>query len=187
LFSASSLIPCRFKNPKLDTCIKDTINTFLPSMRQKLPNIDLPSLEPIVYQSIGFTYKSLGTFQVKNFKGFGISRAKVQNVLTEFKDDQVLYNSDFFVPKIHLTGNYKASVMINNFKMNPKGQFNITLKNVSGKLQVQAKTDNVDGDDFLKIYKFDILPAVSSMKFSISGLFSDANLSKLIKNSVKKL
>jgi Haemolymph juvenile hormone binding protein (JHBP) len=58
------------------------------------------------------------------------------NVLKEFKDDQVLFNSDFFVPKIHLTGNYKASVIINNVKINPKGQFNLTLKSVSEKLQV---------------------------------------------------
>jgi hypothetical protein len=150
-------------------------------MRQKLANIDLPPLEPIIYKSINFTYRDIGTFSVKNFKGFGLSRAKVQNVQTEFKDDKVLYNSEFFVPKIILTGVYKGSVALNSFKLNPKGQFNITLKSVTGKLQVKGMTKNLDGKDYLKIETFDLAPVVKEIKFSLTGVFNDPALSEFLK------
>lgn len=172
------MVPCKFNNPKLDTCITETINTLLPSLRNKIANIDLPSLEPIVYKSIGFTYRDIGSFSVRDFKGYGISRAKVLNVKTEFNDDQILYKSEFFVPKILLTGNYKANVQFNNFKLAPKGQFNITLKSVSGRLRVNAETNKVNGDDFLNLLNFDIVPVVKEIKFSISGLFTDPSLSE---------
>jgi hypothetical protein len=151
----------------------------IPSLRRKIDSVDLPSLEPITYKAINFTYKEIGKFDVKGFKGYGLSRAKVQNVKTVFKDNnEIVYTSDFFVPKILLTGAYKGFVSFNSFQLNPKGQFNITLKGVSGKLNVKVMTKSIDGDDYLQLYTFDITPNVKEMKFAITGMFADENLSE---------
>lgn len=178
--TAPSLIPCNFNNPKLNACIENSINTLLPSLRGKIANIDLPALEPVTAKSMAFTYKDMGSFSLKDFKGYGVSRAKVQNVKTEFKDDQVLFNANFFVPKVLLIGAYKGNVQFNRYKLDSKGQFNITLKGISGKLQVKGVTKNIDGEDYLNLYKFDILPVVKEVKFSITGIFPDPNLSEFL-------
>lgn len=127
---------------------------------------------------MAFTYRDIGTFSLKDFKGYGISRAKVMNVKTEFKGNEVLFNSDFIVPKILLTGVYKGNVQFSRYKIDSKGQFNITLKGVSGKLKVKGATKNVDGEDYLNLSTFDILPVVNEIKFSITGIFPDPSLSE---------
>lgn len=176
---APSIHPCQFNNPNLDTCIKDSINAMIPSLRQKIDNIDLPRLEPIIYKSINFTYKEIGKFSVKDFRGYGISRAKVQNVKATFKDDTVMYTSNLYIPKILLAGNYKGLITFNNFRLAPKGQFNITLKEVSGRLNVKAITTKIDGENFLKITEFEISPLVKEIKFAITGMFTDENMSEI--------
>ena len=151
----------------------------VPSLRRKVDNIDLPSLEPIIYKAINFTYKEIGKFAVKDFKGYGISRAKVQNVKTIFKDNEIMFSSDFMVPKILLTGLYKGYVSFNSFQLNPFGFFNITLKSITGKLNVKVQTKKIDGEDYLHLYTFGITPTVKEIKFAITGIFSDPNMSEL--------
>lgn len=158
----------------------------IPTLRRKIDNIDLPSLEPIVYKAINFTYKEIGKFAVKDFRGFGISRAKVQNVKTVFKDNELMFSSDFMVPKILLTGLYKGYVSFNSFQLHPKGQFNITLKSVTGRLNIKVMTKTIDGEDYLHLYTFGITPTVKEIKFALTGIFSDPNMSKLKLIGVKQ-
>lgn len=179
VFIAPQIRACKLKDPLLDTCIRDSINSVLPALRTKIDKINLPVVEPITYKTVNISYMEIGKFSVKNFKGYGLSRAKVQNVKTTFKNDKdLVYSSDFTIPKLLLSGYYKGFVTFNNFRLAPKGQFNVTLKGVSGKLKVDVGTKRINQDEFLNIETFGITPSVKEAKFALTGVFADANLSE---------
>lgn len=181
--TASSLKICKLNDPNRDECIKDSIQTFLPALREKLGNVNLPPLDPFMYDTVTFNYKNSnllsGGFTVKNVKTYGMSRGKVNNVKSDFSNDEMTIQADLFFPKLFSTGNYKSNMTFNAFRIQSKGQYNITMREVNAKWNIKGKLESVGGEDFMKIQQFDIVPEANDMKISISGLFPDENLSEL--------
>lgn len=156
-------------------------------MRQKPENIDFPPVDPFTYESLSFNYKNSnllsGGFSLKDVKTYGMSKCTVNSVKSEFTSDEMTIQADIFFPKIFSTGDYKSNMTFNAFRLHSKGQYNITMRDVTGKWNIKGKIEKVDGEDYMKVYKFDLDPEANSMKLSISGLFPDENLSKFkIKN-----
>lgn len=179
---ASYLHICKLNDPKRDECIRESIQTLLPELRKGHDNIDLPPIDPFVYDSVSFNYKNsqllTGQFTLKNVKTFGMSRGKVQSVKSDFTDDEMTIHADVFIPKIFSTGNYKSNMTFNAFKMEAKGQYNVTMKQVTAKWNIKGKLVSIDGEDYMNIYHFDITPEANDMKISVSGIFPDENLSE---------
>lgn len=146
----------------------------------------MPSIDPFSYDSVTFNYKNsellVGSFNLKDVKTYGMSRGKVESVKSEFTDDEMTIQADLFFPKLFSTGSYKSNMTLNLFKLNSKGQYNITLKEVKAKWNIKGKLEkDDDGELYMKIYKFDILPEANDMQISVSGLFPDEKLSELLK------
>lgn len=160
------------------------MQVFLPSLRKKTENFDFPSVDPFTYDSVTFDYKNSnvlsGSFTVKDVKTYGMSRGKVKNVKSDFTGDNMTINADLFFPKLFSTGKYKSNMTFNSFRIASKGQYNITMKDVKAKWNINGKLETVDGEKYMKVYRFDILPEANDMKISLSGLFPDAALSELI-------
>lgn len=175
---------CKLNDPKRDECIRDSMQEFLPTLRTKTENIDFPPVDPFTYDSVTFNYKNSnllnGGFTVKDVRTYGMSRGKVRSVKSDFTDDEMTIQAEMFFPKIFSTGNYKSNMTFNAFKIESKGQYNITMKDVVGKWNIKGKLEKIDGEDYMKVYKFDILPEANDMKISVSGLFPDEALSRFI-------
>lgn len=150
-------------------------------LRQKNANtpIDLPAIDPFTYDSVTFSYKNSdllnGVFTLRKVKTYGMSRGKVQTVKSDFKDDTMTIQAEVFFPKLFSTGNYNSNMSMNGVKVQSKGQYNITLKDVKAKWNIKGK---VDGNGFMQLNKFDIFPEANDMKISASGIFPDQNLSE---------
>lgn len=134
-----------------------------------------------------FSYKNSnllsGSFTLKDVKTYGMSRCTVKDVKSDFTDDEMTIQADIFFPKIFATGDYKSNITLNAFRLQAKGQYNVTMRDVNAKWNIKGKLENVDGEDYMKVYKFDIDPEATSMKISVSGLFPDENLSMFNENS----
>lgn len=159
----------------------------LPALSHKsdnaLENIELPVLDPFFYESVTFSYKNSefldGNFTIKNVKTYGMSRGKVRNVKSDFSDDLMTIHADVFFPKIFANGHYKSNMSLSAFRIESKGQYNITMRDVSAKWSLKGKLENQDdGEAYMKLYQFEIVPEVNDMKVSVSGIFPDENLSK---------
>jgi hypothetical protein len=185
MFTASSLKICRLNDSKRDECIRDSIQTFLPALRGKVPNIDFPSVDPFSYETMSFDYKNSnllsGGFTVTDVKTYGMSRCTVKRVVSNFTDNEMQIQADLFFPKLLSTGAYTSNMTFNLFQLHSKGQYNVTMKDVSGKWNIKGKLQKIDGEDYMIVHKFDLDPDAKSIKFSITGLFEDQTLSKLKK------
>lgn len=147
--------------------------------------MELPSIDPFTYDSVTFSYKDsdllVGSFNLKNVKTYGMSRGKVESVKSEFTDDEMTIKADLFFPKLFSTGTYKSNMTLSLFKLNSKGQYNITMKEIKAKWNIKGKLEKKeDGELYMNIYKFDILPEANDMQISVSGLFADEVLSELL-------
>lgn len=185
MFTASSLNICKLNDPKRDECIKESIEAFLPTLRNKKDSLQLPSVDPFSYDSVSFSFKNsdllVGGFNLQDVKTYGMSRGKVENVKSEFIDDEMTIRANLFFPKLFSTGNYKSNMTLSLFRLKSKGQYNITMKEVKAKWNIKGKLEKEnDGETYMKIYKFDILPVANEMQISASGLFPDEQLSEIL-------
>lgn len=154
----------------------------MPLVREKVENLGLPALDPFTYDSVTFDYKGSellgGTFTVRDVKTYGMSRGKVLRLKSNITDDTMSITAEVMFPKLFSTGDYTADMSFNAFKLASKGQYNVTMKDVIAKWNIKGKVSKIDGEDYMKIIKFDIIPDAKDMKLSVSGLFPDPALSK---------
>lgn len=87
--------------------------------------------------------------------------------------------AELFIPKLFSTGNYKSNMTLNSLKLDSKGQYNLTMKDVKAKLRIKGKlVKEDDGELYMRVSRFDILPEPNDIHISVSGLFPDENLSE---------
>lgn len=90
----------------------------------------------------------------------------------------MLIRCEFFFPKIFLTSSYNSNITLNQLVVQSKGIFNLTMKHVSAKILIKGKLKNIDGEDYMEVYKFQMDPNPKGMKFSVTGIFPDETLSE---------
>lgn len=139
-------------------------------------------IEPFVSERLNMTYKGaasfFGSFYMKNVKFYGTSRLKVQRLKSNFGKDEMSIRAEFFFPKLLMSAVYKSNITMNRLVIPSKGQFNMTMKNVLAKVLIKGKIESIDGENYMRIYKFDMDPEPTEMVFSVTGIFPDPNLSK---------
>lgn len=88
--------------------------------------------------------------------------------------------SEVFTPKITTTGQYKAEFKFNEVKLQPKGNFNITMFGVSSQNVMEGEfMMNNNTRRFLKLKEMNILaPEIEDMRIRVSGIFADPRLSE---------
>ncbi|KAG5675595.1 hypothetical protein PVAND_005488 [Polypedilum vanderplanki] len=174
----SSLEICNLNDPKRDECIKNSMEHFLTALHEKPDTLDFPTLEPFIYDKVTFRYNNPdfvnGWFTIRNQKTYGTSRVKILKVKSEFTEDEMKLNAVVNFPKLFSTGNYKSNITLGVFKMESKGQFNITMLDVTAKWTLLGKIEN----GFMNIHQFDVLPEAAKMNMSATGLFPDEELNK---------
>lgn len=155
---------------------------FLAALHKKQDGLDFPSLEPFPTEPVTFNYNTpnlvKGWFSFTDQLSYGMSRVKINDVESDFIGDEMSLKVTVFFPKILTTGNYRANVSVGSLKFVSKGQFNISLVDVTAKWTIKGKLENRNGENYMKVNLFDVVPEPKDMKFSATGIFPDEQLSK---------
>lgn len=155
----------------------------MTSKHDNTDNFKYPQFDPFFYEKATFNYRNSsilgGTFTVKNIKMFGFSRSKVMRVKTNFNTTSLQILAELSVPKMFQMGQYQSNFTLNSFKLESQGQYNLTMKDVAMKWLIKGSTKTIDGQQIMKINRFDAIPQPTDLKFSVTGLFPDQELSEL--------
>lgn len=139
-------------------------------------------MDPFNYESARFEYKQTarmqGSVNIKNSKFYGLSRAEVRGVKSNITEKTVDLEVDIFLPRVFSEGLYKSEAFFNDIRFASKGAFNLTMKNIVATWKVKGSMVNIDGEDYMKMNAFDMIPTVGEMKVSATGLLPDPQLSK---------
>lgn len=117
-----------------------------------------------------------GSFAVKNMTVFGGSRARVKTVETFFDKDDMMVSVRLLIKQINATGLYKTNVTFSEFAFISKGNFNTTFDNVIVDFMLDGNF--MHNKQRFNVTRFEMMPSVQNMRFSITGLTKDSQSSK---------
>lgn len=148
-----------------------------------MPEIGFKAMDPYSDERISMQFKQVagfdGSLEVKNFRFYGLARAQVRGVKSQFKSNSMELEVDMFFPRLFTEGSYKSeAAMRSGLKFSSKGDYNISMTEVATVWKIKGNLFNVNGDDYMKITNFDMVPTVGDMKIAASGIFPDPDMSK---------
>lgn len=185
--TAANLKICNINLPRADynECIRDAIEFFITSPHDNKTSVNIPIFDPFTVNSVSlnlnFNLQQFrgGELRVKNLKNHGFSKLKVSKVKANFTDETLDLLAKFVLPKIHLSALYKTSFSLSGAKVDAKGQFNTTAKEVMIKASLKGKVKEVDGENYMHVDKFKIdIYDIKDMRISVNGLFREPELSE---------
>lgn len=199
---------CTQDDPNRDECLKQMFQEFLSSTTQGYSDIGIPPLDPFLLNRTTFNFKrpgSEGRIELKSLLTIGFSQAIVEKAKSnlDLSNKIFLFECDLRIPEVQTEGNYKASILLNNQRLKPKGYMNITaskyliwfskwvklkiyicnvfneyIANVDLKINVTSEIIERNELEYIKVISIDIEPKIDDAKFYATGIAADSNLSK---------
>ncbi|XP_037033894.1 uncharacterized protein LOC119072724 [Bradysia coprophila] len=175
-------ISCQIDSPTRDECIKEAIQDMIPNLQKGMDYLNIPPIDPYTVNGTTFEYKRgdiAATLNVKTVTFHGMSKAQIKDVRTKIDELGMSTEIDVFMPRIYAEGLYKATGKVNSFKINAKGTFNMTFKDTAITQKMKGVFETVDGERYLRIESYDIIPTIGDLKVQMTGIFPDPELNKL--------
>jgi len=175
-------ISCQIDSPSRDECIKEAIQDMLPKLQKGMDYLNIPPIDPYTVNGTTFEYKRGELYAMLHLKTttfHGLSKAEIKDVRTKIDDNGMTTEIDVFNKRIFTEGLYKSNGKFNNFKINAKGSYNVTYRDVATTHKMKGIFETRNGQTYLRVVSFDLIPNIGDMKISMTGLFPDVELNQL--------
>lgn len=87
-------------------------------------------MDPLVLNQTHFDYNRgpmHGVLNIKSANLYGLSRTQIRNVHSTIDADGMQLLIEGYYPRILIAGAYKADGQFNGYRMNSRGNFNVTF------------------------------------------------------------
>ncbi|XP_063832850.1 protein takeout [Ostrinia nubilalis] len=160
---------CRQKDTKLNECLRAAVPDALRKMRDGIPSLSVPRMEPLHVAAINIDSGAgpvVITQNYKNIKLHGLTNSK----LTTYKADLKQYRlrTDSITPKMEFIADYVMKGRILVLPIQGKGIANITMINLVVKHDLVGEPVVRDGQTYMHIrdYKVKFIPQRVLLNFS---------------------
>ncbi|XP_077295862.1 uncharacterized protein LOC143918065 [Arctopsyche grandis] len=161
---------------ELNKCLRSSISLSLKNMADGIPELNIPSLDPYELSDTVLDYKQdkfVAKFATKNIKAHGLSSSKIHSARINFVDDQMLLEIDVTNPRIFVEGSYRGDVGFEPTLYTTENAFNNTMTDLKWTWKIEGKVENIKGENYVRITKFDMSPKVGNMVFLQPNVFGD--------------
>ncbi|XP_055382074.1 uncharacterized protein LOC129612483 [Condylostylus longicornis] len=173
--------PCEENN--LDECFRNIMELSLLEYKNGNEALGIPPLEPLEVSKQKGNYSGVNGIEVsivvENTKIYGLTDVKIEKMRTSINEKGLRAVMEVYLPRVEATGNYKANIKLNDFKIRPKGIFNVIISDSHNINKVTAEFENIDGKKFLNIKNVTIDPTIGEIKFNATGIFDDPALNEV--------
>jgi Haemolymph juvenile hormone binding protein (JHBP) len=143
-------------------------------------NADFPLVDPFFFEFGQILFnrsgRSHGSFTIKNMTIVGASTGSFDKLKTSFNESHLVITTEVSLPQVKSSGWYKSDLIINDFSLVSRGKFKLLCEEVTAKFIISGHfTDN---HKRFAVDDFEMLPTVKNMKFNITHLVADENLSE---------
>ncbi|KAL4705870.1 hypothetical protein ACJJTC_019305 [Scirpophaga incertulas] len=160
---------CRQQDLKLNDCLRQAVPDALRKMREGVPSLSVPRMEPLHVASINIDSGAgpvVITQDYKNIKLHGLT----DSVLTTYKADLKSYRlrTDSLTPKMEFIADYVMKGRILVLPIQGKGVANITMLNLVVKHDLIGEPVTRDGQTYMHIrdYRVKFIPKKVLLHFS---------------------
>ena len=155
-----------------------------------MPELGFRAMDPYTDERISTQFKQVagfdGSIEIKNFRFYGLARAQVRDVKSQFKGNSMELEIDMLFPRLFTEGSYKSEAsMLTGLQFSSKGDYNISMTDVAAVWKMKGNLVKVNGEEYMKITNFDMVPTVGDMKIAATGIFPNPDMSKIINKSVQ--
>ncbi|KAL1450221.1 hypothetical protein WDU94_002664 [Cyamophila willieti] len=149
----SYIKPCKRNDPNVNNCVKELIASLKPRFQQGLPELRIPSLEPLLLPGVVLDSSSSQVVnfkaEFKNMKIYGAKNMDVKDIKLDVKNQKLTMTLQF--PKVYMTSDYdmNGKVLVLPIKGNGKCSGNFT--NVEAVVFFQGKPYKKNNKQFIKL------------------------------------
>nr|CAI5842102.1 unnamed protein product [Callosobruchus analis] len=168
---------CKKNDPKIAECITNSVNALRPKLVEGIPELNVPSMEPL----------PLDTIKLRS----GPSQAKIDANITNLKvwgPPNIPKNRFVFrinVPKIEFKGDYDMDMNVLILKYKGEGPLNGNFTNLGADVLMKGKIEKINGNNHLQFSKMIIHITIQKAYFHLGDLFSrDPNLGRAMNEVV---
>ena len=143
-------------------------------MRDRSTEFGFPALEPITKDNVVVNYNMLGVVGVmksQNMKAFGLTSSSITNVQTSINGDKMKITIDFSTPRLVIKGEYNFDFTSFGFPVKTDGSYDHTLTDSKIQIILNGRLENLDGEDFMKMYSCEVSLNPSEIRLQVTGIF----------------
>jgi len=168
--------PCYRNTPEFNTCVKRALQGIIPKLAKVgIPELELESLDPLRVSELEMSYDAntiAGKVTLRDTVTRGISKLKIMDVRSVANDPtRFLMEIDFYIPKLRTGGLYSMQGHVGDIPIAGDDKYNISLDGVSGTWKLLGSPVEEDGQVFMRIDKFEVVPEVQGLKVHANNLF----------------
>lgn len=129
--SAADIPTCRASDANISECIKQGFQQLTPRLREGISDLNVPPMDPLQMGKSSYSYNAgilQGRIAMRDVQIHGLSEGIVDKVGFRQKNNRVRLEIASHHPQMLAEGSYKADIKLNDMKLTPKGNFNITLR-----------------------------------------------------------
>ncbi|XP_057338860.1 uncharacterized protein LOC130676554 [Microplitis mediator] len=167
----SQMKTCKRGSSDYSSCMRLAFQENWPTIVRGIPVIDLPQLDPFHLDVMSTDYEFgevTGKIVVRNVKSYGLAKTRFLSIRSNHEDNRYRLEIDLEIPKMFVEGDFKSDGTIGSFNVMGKGEFNVSMEDVSGTMTLEGEIIN----DRWVLDKFNFMPEVGNMKVWASDLFN---------------
>lgn len=178
-FAELSKIPsyikvCKRNDPKLNDCIINSIETLRPYLLKGIPELEVPSMEPLTLPEVlvarGAGIRAVG----KNIDISGPGSFVIKKLNVDLSNYQVDIAVD--LPFLTFDGEYEVSGRLLVLPLKGKGPVKANATNCKADVVLRARTVKKEAGDYLHFYNMDIDITIGGYHVQLDNLFNGDKL-----------
>ncbi|KAK2576587.1 hypothetical protein KPH14_005257 [Odynerus spinipes] len=169
--------PCSRSDPKLEICVSKMLNHLKPYLVKGIPELELPSIEPLTIPKLGME-NGQGPVKVSalfsNITCVGAGNYNITKVRVDFNSLRI--DLHLTIPKVELQGRYEVAGNVLLFPIKSQGDFWALFGDVTAVARAQGDVEIREGVRYMRITKLLIDFSLNRARFRINDELNGNNV-----------
>uniref|UniRef100_A0A8D8ZW31 Circadian clock-controlled protein n=1 Tax=Cacopsylla melanoneura TaxID=428564 RepID=A0A8D8ZW31_9HEMI len=160
---------CPSKDPNLEKCVLNLIEKIRPHLKDGIPELGVPVMEPLVIPEVHFSRGNLFKANGKNVNVYGGTNFKVRDLKIDMQKNVFLLN--IFLPKITFDADYDVNAQI-IVPIKGRGPMNGDASKINGDALLKGKRYKKEGETYLKFVDLTLDIDIGDYNMKLRNLFN---------------
>uniref|UniRef100_A0A336M6Z8 CSON002054 protein n=1 Tax=Culicoides sonorensis TaxID=179676 RepID=A0A336M6Z8_CULSO len=168
------ILQCSRSDPELIQCLIKALHHLRPYLSKGIPEIEMPSVEPFVMDSLSLqlTGGPQGyRINLKNLEVLGASNFTVKKIKLSENDEP--FEARIFIPRLTIQAKYTSSGVLIIIPASGGGEFHAVFDGVYADLKGVISTEKRPGGTYMHVDKLNLVLDVKKPKMSVAKIFNN--------------
>ncbi|XP_032681491.1 protein takeout-like [Odontomachus brunneus] len=164
---------CKRNDPDANKCITNSIEQLRDKLRTGIPELDVPSIEPLLLKNLRLTRGPNSAsldLNLTDIEVYGPSTFKIDDLNVD--TNKLLFTYTVKFDKLEFRGKYSINAKILLLQLNGVGNVTGYLQNYGGKTYMKAKKIRRNNNTYLQFDKMKLVIRIAETHINFDNLFN---------------